>query len=411
MTMVPKIFIDDYDLAPSSDKEQEEEEMQEEYGSRSTSEGWSPTTWTNITAKWQEAGFSDTKRGQSSNLRTAAYVAVLVLVSLLVWFARGKYDIGSQTDRWSTSSARIAPPPRNAFITFLNEYYPNKNSPTEDIFFTNARMLAYQTLHDPATRASPSANISFVVAVTDNVPEWKRARLRADGAVVRQIDKIKPLGDGGMYMRWQDQFSKLEMFKLMEWDTLVYIDADTVLRGNMEGIFADQGARAAVPRNVSDARIAEEPELPADYLFASVDDLTGHGFERRSNSTRLTKRLKRWRYFSGGFWMFRPSLEMYMYLTSMITLAEGRFNPEFQEQNLLNYVFRPEGPMPWHYLDFSWNIWGPSERDWKMDIKSFHGHAWEHNRLEGMHNLWVDVRTRMEEVSGVVKEDVTLAIC
>ena len=93
---------------------------------------------------------------------------------------------------------------------------------------------------------------------------------------------------------------------------------------------------------------------------------------------------------------------MYTYLTSMITLAEGRFDPVFQEQNLLNYVFRPEGPMPWRFLDFSWNVWGPSERDWKMDIKSFHGHAWEHNKLEGMHNLWVDVRTRMEEVSYVM---------
>jgi len=399
MTMAPKIFIDDYDLAPSRDNQ--EEEVREKHGSRSTSEGWSPTSWTNMTAKWQEAAFSDTKTDHSRSLKTAAYVAILVLVSIIVWFARGKYDIGSQNNQWSMSSAHTTRAPRNGFITFLNEYYPSKNSPTEDIFFTNARMLAYQTLHDPVTRASPSANISFVVAVTEDVPEWKRTRLRADGAVVRQIDKIKPLGDGGMFMRWQDQFSKLEMFKLTEWDTLVYIDADTVLRGSMEGIFADQGATVSTPRNVSDARIAEEPALPADYLFASVDDLTGHGFERRSNM--LTKRLKRWRYFSGGFWMFRPSLEMYTYLTSMIPLAEGRFDPVFQEQNLLNYVFRPEGPMPWRFLDFGWNVWGPSERDWKMDIKSFHGHAWEKGRLEGVHNLWVDVRTKMEEVSQVLR--------
>lgn len=352
-------------------------------------------------------------------IRLAGYAIVILLFGSLIWTARGQYDddkLSALTSLVANATAATAgyfgstksetSAERYAFLTFLNPYYPESDggSPKEDIFFVNARMLAYQFLHDPTTRVT-HPNIDFVVAVTKQVDQWKVDRLTKDGAIIKTVRNIKPLA-GGQQQRWHDMMSKLEMFRFEGYDKMLYMDSDTVLRENMEGVFWDSGAVVTKTRNITDPKMDEEPEIPEDYLLASVDDLMAHSFDKRAlppSDTKMTLEERdawvRFRYFSGGFWMFRPDNMLYQYLMGLIHLADGRFSTRYMEQNLLNYAFRREGPMPWTELDWKYNLWGPEERDWKMEIKSFHAHLWEGWVYPGPgHKLFIDVRTKMEKV-------------
>jgi alpha-N-acetylglucosamine transferase len=127
------------------------------------------------------------------------------------------------------------------------------------------------------------------------IPGVERAkwdRLIKDGAVLKEVaidPEIAPTDP-----RWKYMMSKLEMLRFLEYDKFLFVDADTLIMEPMEDIFQDPGAKVVKTLNVTMTDlISEEPELPEDYLWASVDDLMGHGFERRDAWSR-------YRYFNGG---------------------------------------------------------------------------------------------------------------
>jgi alpha-N-acetylglucosamine transferase len=95
--------------------------------------------------------------------------------------------------------------------------------------------------------------------------------------------------------------------------------------------------------------------------------------------------------------MARPSLALYEYLMGLMPLADGRFNAEWNEQNLLNYAMRRSGPMPWTELNWQWNTWGPNDDDWVQNLKSYHGHLWDYGGYRA--EAWAKIRREMEEVS------------
>ena len=278
-------------------------------------------------------------------------VPVVFFALIFSWFlffqqpAPIKLDPNYGTLRKASS---VSPVAIATFLCGLDK--PEKDARVDDDFyFVAARVLTYQLLHDSRTRCNRS--IPFLVLVTDDVSPEKRQRLTADGATVLPVDDVRLPGwiKTGV-TRWKDQFTKPRLLEMVEYERVLFIDADTLLTRPIDAIFDDLSARlpsTTLPHR-RDYIKADEAPLPAQYLFAARSDNAMTGEREHPFPPPPTP------VFSAGIWLAAPSRELFAYLLSVMT-HRGRFNAHTMEQSLLNYAFRREGAMPWMELDFTWS--------------------------------------------------------
>ncbi|KAH8687567.1 nucleotide-diphospho-sugar transferase [Tricladium varicosporioides] len=261
--------------------------------------------------------------------------------------------------------------------------------PNADVYFRSIRLLNYQLKYDQKTRTQN--NIPLVVLVTPDVAPWKIQQLKKEGAKIITVQKldsswIDPLAD-----RWRNVLVKLRLFELEKYDRILFLDADTFLLKPIDGIFADPGA--SLHRTLSQAELkSDEGKMPETYLFASNSEVqhTTHIYPPIPIS-----------YFNAGFFLLRPSTQLFNYYISLFGLKGDRFDTRYPEQNLFNYAHRQSGNMPWSRLSHIWNIVLPNMRDVKMGVKSVHAKCWgEGNELqplpEGLRKMWWSKKEEME---------------
>ena len=127
---------------------------------------------------------------------------------------------------------------RYAIATFLtgNTAEAQESSGTaDDYYYLGTRVLTYQLLHAEKTRCKRP--VTFIVLVTDTVTQEKREQLARDGAKVVLVEDI-PLRwwiKTGV-TRWKDQFTKLRLFQMVEYDRVLFLDADSLVTP-IDGIF------------------------------------------------------------------------------------------------------------------------------------------------------------------------------
>jgi alpha-N-acetylglucosamine transferase len=299
----------------------------------------------------------------------------------------------------STTSQPPTHPPTHpvAFATFLVGNTNPQKKPTDaesaaiddadDGYFLSARVLAYQLLH--SRTAGTNHSIPFLVVCTQDLSQRKRDRLRRDGATVVVVEKLEAdwvrVGDP----RWVDVLTKLRLWQLTEYSKILFIDADHLVTGRLDGVFWDEATltqgTAADPAATRD----DEAALPRTYMFATHADYFGydHPYPPPADLT----------YLNAGFFCFTPSLALFDYYLSLLRLP-GRFDPGFPEQNLLNYAHRQDGNMPWKPLYHGWNVNWPTARDWRGGARSFHAKYWDGDPSHDpvLKAIWKEQRAEME---------------
>jgi len=277
-----------------------------------------------------------------------------------------------------------------AFATFLAGD-PHNNNDTDtrygyDGYYLGARVLTYQLLHATATRTNHS--IPFLVLVTSDVSQRKRARLAQDGATVILTDKldadwVKPGAE-----RWRDVLAKLRLFQLTAYKKICFIDADMLVTRPLDGVFDDPATDLMrtkhEPHNVKD----DEAALPVTYMFAGKADAWSYEHDIPPAPSD---------YLNSGFFVFTPSRQLFAYYVSLLKLPD-RFNPTFPEQNLLNYAHRRDGNMPWNTLGWRWNMNWPTMRDLEGGAHSFHAKYWDDDPTHDpeLKSIWRMQRVEME---------------
>ena len=318
-------------------------------------------------------------------------LSILSLTIITLWFAFPRFSRPIELDPFYGLLPETSPSSRFAIATFLSSSDPKNifDQTEEDFYFVATRTLAYQLLHDEQTRCNKS--IPFLVLVTSEVAQDKRDRLSQDGATVVPVEDV-PLRwwiKTGI-TRWKDQFTKLRIFEMVEYDRVLFIDADTLLTRPIDGIFDEPTVRipATTLSHRTDQIKGDEAPLPAKYVFGARSDnaLTGerdHPFPPPPTNV-----------FSAGFWLAAPSKETFAYLMSVMGHYR-RFNPTTMEQSLLNYAFRREGCMPWIEIDYRWSATWPNLSDLGGGVASLHEKfGW--TGPEELQQLWRDAREKME---------------
>jgi len=235
-----------------------------------------------------------------------------------------------------------------AIATFLNGDDHNPSF-EKDFYFIATRILTYQLLHNNDTKCAKE--IPFLVVVTATVSQEKRRQLTLDGATVVPVEDI-PLRwwIKTTVSRWKDQFTKLRILQMTEYDRILFIDADGLITRPIDGIFDEEIARvpAKTRFDLLSKIKGDEAQMPAQYVFAARSDNQSNGRRKHPIPPIPTKG------FSAGFWLAAPSDELFNYLLSIMD-HWMRFSPNGMEQSLLNYAFRRDGGMPWGELDYQWS--------------------------------------------------------
>lgn len=318
--------------------------------------------------------------------KTTATVVALALLWLLLSTRQEPPCIDPEFGlvKETTSESRYA---IATFLTWGNKKSLHAKDLASNPYNIATRVLAYQLLHAEETRCN--ASVDFVVLVTSNVPKYTRDQLTADGAVVIEAKDI-PLSwwvSTGV-TRWKDQFLKLRLFEMTQYDRLLFVDADTLVRGKLDGIFNELEVQKPAQTLSHRIRRADEAPLPSQYMFAARSDnqLTG---ERRHPFPPLNTEV-----FSAGFWIAAPSQELFDYFMSILKHYR-RFDPHTMEQSLLNYAFRRDGPMPWREMHYKWSATWPNSEDVKGQVVTLHEKFWK-TGPQDLRKLWREQKGNMQ---------------
>ena len=243
---------------------------------------------------------------------------------------------------------------------------------TNDDYFRAARLMTYQLRHAPDTRSRD--DIPFIVLVTTDVPAWKRNQLSKDGAIVIEAEDV-PLSwwIGTGVTRWRDQFTKLRLLQMIEYERILFVDADTLITKPLDGVFEEPGVRHPARSQLVERRGKvrwDEAKMPATYVFGARSDNQFLGERSHVFPPGHTD------VFTAGFWVAAPSPELYEYLMSVMAHWR-RFDPHTMEQSLLNYAFRRAGAMPWTELNARWSATWPNKEDLEAGVASLHEKFWK----------------------------------
>ncbi|KAJ4407999.1 hypothetical protein N0V82_009795 [Gnomoniopsis sp. IMI 355080] len=240
-----------------------------------------------------------------------------------------------------------------AYATYLS----TRNNSIHDPYFLSAQQLVYRLLWDPVSR---SAFHPVVVFVAPFIPDEQRDILRAQGAIVRELELVPwdpPKNEDGdifPFARWRDLFSKLNIWAQTDFSRIVFLDLDAFPVQNLDAIFEESVAprqkckTALLP--AADKAYAKEI---CDYVWAGTGGQGG---------------------INVGVVVLEPN--KYMHARLMRESQDTtKFDNKMAEQAFLNYAFDEAGPFPPTDLGREWNGYWPKPED-EGKIKIVHEKLW-----------------------------------
>jgi alpha-N-acetylglucosamine transferase len=138
----------------------------------------------------------------------------------------------------------------------------------------------------------------------------------------------------GADSRWVDQFTKLHVWKLTQYERIVYVDSDMFPLANTEELF--------------DLDLDQQSTTypPYKYSFAAVHNLVGQAEHHPITGGG----------FNAGFFVLKPDIAMFDRLWKVAMDPKQPWNDsKDMEQGLLVSFFDPNGPSPLHELEWFWN--------------------------------------------------------
>ncbi|KAJ7293903.1 nucleotide-diphospho-sugar transferase [Mycena rebaudengoi] len=288
----------------------------------------------------------------------ALLISAIVSLSLFILYLN-HHRISSSFE-WANFSKKH---PKFAYATFLSSHLDSENSIARDPYVIATRVLNHQLLHHPHTRTRQG--IPLLVLVPPHVPPQIQELLASEGATVVPVDYLLPQSwkPHPTSSRWIDQFTKLRLFELTQYDRILYMDNDMLVTRCLDDIFS-------------------EKEVATQYSIAGTSDQEGPEGERPKPITSESR-------LNGGFFVLKPDAQLFQYYRSVLEFGqEERFEASMMEMGLLNYAHRFEGNMPWAPLEpGKWSSNWPSFRDYERGSATLHDKFWEEGNRD-----WIDRR-------------------
>ena len=257
-----------------------------------------------------------------------------------------------------TEEYTIPPPVRNyskeAYVTLLAPSHPHPWTLGEpDYYFEACKIKAHRLLRNTTTR-DPHGR-PFIVLVTSDVPQKQVEILESHGAIVKLVSTLSPPAGTVDWdrtnPRYRDQFTKLHIWNMTEYERIAFFDADTLPIRAVHTIF-----------DTPTQRTGDE-----EWLFGAVYD----SGESRLNNLRNEPGLEdKGRpgidtQLNAGVFLLWPTQKQSEYIWDMYFDPPRRDWSVFMEQDMLRWAYRDEGIYPWIRLSHLFNTqWC---KEWDLD--------------------------------------------
>ncbi|KAJ0265870.1 hypothetical protein HA466_0020900 [Hirschfeldia incana] len=203
----------------------------------------------------------------------------------------------------------------------------------------------------------------LVVAVLPDVPEEHREILRSQGCILREIEPVYPPDDQVSYARdyYIINYSKLRIWNLIEYNKVVFLDADIQVFDNIDELF----------------------DLPDGYLHGVIgcfcEETWSHTPQYKIGYCQQCPEKVKWPvemesppplYYNAGMFVFEPNMATYDSLLQTLKVTPPS---EFAEQDFLNVFFEKVfKPIPLVYNLIMSVLWRHPENVELENVKVIH---------------------------------------
>ena len=240
----------------------------------------------------------------------------------------------------------------------------------------------------------------LVVMVTDGIDADDRRLLESEGCLVRAVEPLRPrsdLADSYANARFAEVWTKLAVWRLVEFDRVVFLDADMLVVRAMDELFDLDLAPGAIAAchacRCNPMRIAS---YPADWVPANC-------FYTYCRDARQTTEPGVENHLNGGLLVLDPDQSVYDDMVRRLADLGDLSRFPFAEQDFLDEYYRGT----WQPLPYVYNALKtlPYQHPamWKAAaVKNIHyiiDKPWQHvpdpdGRYFDVETLWWDVATR-----------------
>ncbi|KAI8938452.1 hypothetical protein NX059_004345 [Plenodomus lindquistii] len=241
-----------------------------------------------------------------------------------------------------------------AYATFM----ATRNPSIHDPYFLAIHSLIYRILW---SRRSRTSKYPFIVFVGEYVTAEQRTLLAGTGAIVRELASVEWTPNvPGVAKRWKDLFAKLNMWKEVEFQRILFLDADAFPLANIDEMFDIAPIQQCAEDKVQlDDILLDGTSVCEPFVFAGVAQDTWSGTSTEVNV---------------GSIVFTPSLRMHQRLLRNYVKTD-KYNCLMAEQAFLNWQFGKEGPFPATTLERKWGGVFPQENEEGM-LNVVHEKIW-----------------------------------
>jgi inositol 3-alpha-galactosyltransferase len=269
---------------------------------------------------------------------------------------------------------------REAYATLLAPADPHPWTLGQpDYYFEACKVKLHRPLRNTTTR--DPYNRPVVVLVTPDVLPKQIEILESHGAIIKRVDII-PAPVGSVNLEnvnpgYKDQFTKLHIWNMTEYDRIAFFDADTLPIRPIHTIF-----------DTPTVKTGDE-----EWLFAAVYDSGGvRGAGQRIPPGPEDKGRPEDKDINAGVFLIWPTQKQSDYISYWLR------NPPpdqdftvFMEQDFLRWAYRDDGPYPWVRLSHLFNTqWC---RPWDLDTAYvLHDKLWRvhHDTDQDLRKVWYE---------------------
>jgi alpha-N-acetylglucosamine transferase len=170
-------------------------------------------------------------------------------------------------------------------------------------------------------RRHTQVSVDLLVLEQSNKPlkDKVRKRIESMGAQICQVERIPPRDEKGTFERFRDQFTKLRLWEMSEYETCVYFDLDCLVIRSIDRLFdvpqlfAPNGHKIGVSRDISNGKW-----LPS---------------------------------FNMGVFVIKPDRGEFERLLALKNDTNFKFHTTMSEQGFLNEVYKDQ----WYEIGFEYN--------------------------------------------------------
>lgn len=229
----------------------------------------------------------------------------------------------------------------------------------------------------------------LVVLYTDTFTARGHAALDARGIPKQRVPYILPSAsrDYSNDPRFYDCWTKLTPFSLTQYTRVVQLDADMLVRRNMDelmeleldsspGADGKKGNRVFAAGHACVCNPLGKPHYPRDWIPENCAFTHQHGWSKeRAAAEPISPDVGPLGYMNGGLQVVNPSAEAYAQILAY--MEKEAVNMDFADQSLLSGLYRGRWvPLPYTYNALKTMRW-----------KGVHDFIWDDDKVKNVHYI------------------------